>query len=148
MRRSVPQRAAFVLGGLLGALAGLTGAGGVVPQVRAAAARWFVLAAYPGARPLCSEHVMGAGRPRMEIEWRSFATRDPVEAVVRFYEQDQGQKAQPDRAPGSFELTPRQDDAVRLAIFPAAQAKRYPGCEKQAAAGETVILVSRATREK
>lgn len=140
MRRSV-LGAAFVLGGLMGA-------GGLVPQVRAAPERWFVLAAYPGARLLCSEHVMGGGRPRMEIEWRAFATRDPVETVVRFYEQDQGQKAQPDRAPGSFEMTPKRDDAVRLAVFPAAQAARYPGCEKRAAAGETVILVSRATREK
>lgn len=105
--------------------------------------RWFSFAAYPGARPLCNEHIVGN---TMHISWMSFATKDELKKVVAFYEKDQGAKAEPsENGEQEIHAPARNDDIV--AMFPADQADHFPSCSEKPARGEkTVILVSSAAR--
>jgi hypothetical protein len=105
--------------------------------------RWFSFAAYPAARPLCDEHVAGSS---MHISWRSFASRDPVERVVAFYERDQGAKAT-EQSPGAFVLHARARPDDVLEVRGTGGAGTYPSCSVRPAKGEkTVVIVSSATR--
>lgn len=95
---------------------------------------WMGFAPFPGARPLCAEHVSGRG---MHVEWYSFATSASSEDVVAFYRA--GTRAR--------ELQVDGPGQTKLAVFPASDASRYPSCaEHPTAAERTVILVSRAIR--
>lgn len=113
---------------------------------RSSPASWFSFAAYPQARRLCQEHIMGHNGPkRMEIEWMSYATADAPEKVVAFYENDQKTKAKPDRR-GGYDVDAAGNERDKMSIIPAGKAKHYPSCSTHAASHEkTVIIVSRAT---
>lgn len=96
---------------------------------------WFGFAAYPGARELCTESVLGTRG--QEILWRSFATRDDLNRVTAFYSKKD--TATPVKSNGSIEL--RHGDDIILSIHSAAG--DYPKCDQKARAGEkTVIVVS------
>lgn len=104
---------------------------------------WNGFAAYPGARQLCDQSVMGqAGGAMMEIHWRSYATPDATAKVIAFYEKTKVKDVEKD----SDSVTFRLDEDTRLSVY-AATAAHYPTCENQPKSDEkTVIVVSRATR--
>ena len=108
-----------------------------------AAGQWASFAAYPGARKLCDQHVSASG---MEISWQSYATDDPVERVVAFYEKDQKTKATTgDAGEKTIRAAARADDI--LSIIAAERADKLPHCETAPPAeAKTVIVVSSATR--
>jgi hypothetical protein len=104
---------------------------------------WNGFAAYPGARQLCDQFVMGQpGGARMEIHWRSYATPDATAKVIAFYEKTTVK----DVEKGSDSVTFRLDKDTYLSIY-AASAAHYPTCENKSKSDEkTVIVVSHATR--
>ena len=105
---------------------------------------WFSFGAYPGARLLCQEHVRAAGPRPMEIEWRLYATVEPMAGVVSHYEQQSRGKATPDRDRGGVDLTSRVDPRDKMSVFPVGKRAGYPRCDGVPKAGEqTLILVSR-----
>ena len=108
-----------------------------------AAGQWGSFAAYPGAKKLCDQHVTGAG---LEISWQSYATEDPVERVVAYYEKDQKTKATTgDAGEKTLRAPARRDDV--LSIIAAERADKLPHCETAPPAeARTVIVVSSATR--
>ncbi|MBZ0121289.1 MAG: hypothetical protein K8H88_30110, partial [Sandaracinaceae bacterium] len=58
---------------------------------RRAQEQWLGIAAYPGARHLCSQHVTGAPGPgSMHIQWSAYASPDPIERARAFYERERG----------------------------------------------------------
>lgn len=94
---------------------------------------------YPGARPLCAEHVSGTP---LHITWSSYATPDRVEIVVTHYEKTTGRKAT---------TLPRGERRLEwnanhtLGIYPAADNDRFPHCETKPTRDErTIILISTA----
>lgn len=129
----------------LGVLLGSIFLESAMPLAASSPTLWFSYAAYPSARQLCHEHVMGHGGPRrMEIEWILFASPDTPEKVIAFYEADQKTKAKRDGR-GGYDIPTRAGDRDSMTIIPAAKASGYPHCAAKAAANEpTVILVSRA----
>ena len=104
---------------------------------------WDGFAAYPGARQLCDQSVMGqSGGATTEIHWRSYATLDATAKVIAFYEKTGGK----DVEKGSDSVTFRLDEDTHLSVY-AASAAHYPTCENKPKSDEkTVIVVSRATR--
>jgi hypothetical protein len=113
-----------------------------------AAERWYgAFAAYPQVRPLCDEHVSGNG---MHITWRSYATRDSLDKVVKFYEGDQKRAATVDDKTGERKFVAASDPDTVLSVYSpaAALAAKVPTCEKGAAKeGESaLILVFKATK--
>jgi hypothetical protein len=104
---------------------------------------WFGFASYPGARQLCDQNLMGQGGiARMEIHWRSYATRDAFEKVAAYYQKTQVKDVE--KEPNS--LTLRLDKDTTLSVYPAS-ATQSPTCENKPKAEEkTVIVVSRAAR--
>ncbi|MCA9584403.1 MAG: hypothetical protein KC657_03505 [Myxococcales bacterium] len=106
--------------------------------------RFLGFAAYPGARPLCAEHVAGApppgGGPPLHITWASFETPDAPDVVLAYY-------AKPGASDAGFA------DA-RISIHAASGAPAdggapYPRCDTApSAAARTVIVVSRAAGAK
>jgi hypothetical protein len=104
---------------------------------------WNGFAAYPGARQLCDQSVMGQpGGAMMEIHWRSDATPDATAKVIAFYEKTKVK----DVEKGSDSVTFRLDKDTHLSVY-AASAAHYPTCENKPKSDEkTVIVVSRATR--
>jgi len=108
-----------------------------------AAGQWASFAAYPGAKRLCAEHVSS---PKVEIAWQSYATEDPVERVVAFYEKDQkAQATTGDAGEKTIRAAARADDV--LSIIAAERSDKLPHCENAPPAeAKTVILVSSATR--
>ncbi len=98
--------------------------------------------AYGGARSLCSERVYAN---TMEIHWRSWASVDPVEQVVAFYEKARGEKPTRDHAGGWQWKDPTAPDH-HFTIYRADQAG-IPSCrEKPTAKERTIILDSVAHR--
>jgi len=95
---------------------------------------------YPKARSLCNEHVTGN---KMHILWKSSATGDALAKVVAHYEKLLKVKAGTgDHGERSF-----RDGDHQLAIFPAANAEKFPSCSTKPKAGEqTVILRSQGIR--
>jgi hypothetical protein len=104
---------------------------------------WNGFAAYPGARQLCDQSVMGQpGGAMMEIRWRSYATPDATARVIAFYEKTEVK----DVEKGSDSVTFRLDKDTHLSVY-ALSAAHYPTCENKPKSDEkTVIVVSRATR--
>ena len=104
---------------------------------------WNGFAAYPGARQLCDQSVMGQpGGAMMEIHWRSYATPDATAKVIAFYEKTKVK----DVEKGSDSVTFRLDKDTHLSVY-AASAAHYTTCENNPKSDEkTVIVVSRATR--
>jgi hypothetical protein len=99
-------------------------------------------AAYKDARQLCSEHVAGSG---MHITWSSYASKDPVDTIVRHYEKTTGRKATPAGSRGERSLAWDKDHM--LEIYPASRNDAFPHCDKKPASGElSVILMSSAAR--
>jgi hypothetical protein len=103
---------------------------------------WNGFAAYPGARQLCDQSVMGQpGGAMMEIHWRSYATLDATEKVIAFYEKTKVK----DVEKGSDSITFQLDKDTHLSVY-AASAAHYPTCENKPKSDEkTIIVVSRAT---
>jgi hypothetical protein len=103
---------------------------------------WNGFAAYPGARQLCDQSVMGQpGGTVMEIHWRSYATPDATAKVIAFYEKTKVK----DVGKGSDSVTFRLDKDTHLSVY-AASVAHYPTCENKPKSDEkTVIVVSRAT---
>lgn len=94
---------------------------------------------YPGARPLCAEHVSGTP---LHITWRSYATPDSVDAVVAHYEKTTGRKAT--KLPGGERRLEWNADH-KLAVYPAADNDRFPHCATKPTGDErTVLLISTA----
>ena len=106
---------------------------------------WFGFTAYPGARELCSQSVLGG---HAEILWHSYATKDKPSQVIDFYVKDNDKSSNKDTQ-GQVEqhgntLTLRRGDTI-LSVRDAAGTD-YPECNSKPSAGErTVILVSRMT---
>src|SRR5262245_15286233 len=95
-----------------------------------AAERWFgAFAAYPQVRELCDEHVSGSG---MNITWRSFATGDSLDKVVKFYESDQKHAATVDEKSGERKFVAAKDPDTILSVYSvaAATAAKVPTCAK------------------
>jgi len=115
-----------------------------------AAERWFgSFAAYPQVRPLCDEHVSGNG---MNISWRSYASLDTLDKVVKFYESDQKRAAMVDQKTGERKFVSASDADTILSVYSpaAAVAAKVPTCAKGATReGESaLILVFKATRAR
>jgi hypothetical protein len=113
-----------------------------------AAERWFgAFATYPQVRPLCDEHVSGNG---MHITWRSYATRDSLDQVVKFYEGDQKRAATVDDNTGERKFVAASDPDTVLSVYSPAAAvtAKVPTCGKGATkdGDRALILVSEATR--
>jgi hypothetical protein len=113
-----------------------------------AAERWFdAFAAYPQVRGLCNEHMTGNG---MEINWRSFATHDPLDKVVKFYASDQKRAATVDEKTGERKFVAAKDPNTILSVYTAAAASaaNVPTCANGAPKADegTLILVFKATR--
>lgn len=109
------------------------------PPPTAPAERWLeVFPAYPGARPLGSQHVVGNG---MHIQWSSFAIKAPPEEVAAFYAR---------QFPGAQQTDPRRIDVRAengkvLAVHPAEGS--YPRADLAPGPDEkTVVIVSQAIR--
>jgi hypothetical protein len=104
--------------------------------------RFGVFSVYPGARPLCNEHVSGSDNSggSMHITWRSFAVREDPAEVALYYRSRHPEMVEK----GESELTLRTSNQRVLSVH-AAEA-RYPSCdEKPGPAEPTVIIVSQAT---
>jgi hypothetical protein len=98
-------------------------------------------AAYPKARLLCDEHVLGN---TMEIHWQTYAVKDDVKKVAKFYEKKTGKKGTKN---GTGDLSWWNGAENVLAIYPAAKSDAYPKCSVATKKGErTVIAVSSAIR--
>jgi hypothetical protein len=138
------MRVASVCLGFLLAFLGFV-LGSALPSAAAATQKWASFAAYPGAKPLCSEHVHANG---IEIAWQSYATTDAPDRVVAFYEKDQKTKSTAgDAGEKSIHAPARDDDLV--SIIAADKADKLPHCATAPAAdARTVIVVSSATRSK
>lgn len=103
-------------------------------------AMWMGFAAYPGARALCEQSVLG--QQKEEIYWRSFAVKDDFTRVAAFYAKKD--KASPEKSRDGS-LTLRHDKGIILTIHRASPVN-YPSCDQQARRGEkTVIIVSQMT---
>lgn len=88
---------------------------------------WLGFRAYPGAREVCSQSILGSGA---EIHWTMYASADPIERARAFYAQDHLDHD---------EL--RQGDDI-LSVY--AKGASYPTCEQKLAdAEQTVFVVSR-----
>lgn len=110
----------------------------------AAGARWLAFDAYPGARPLCNEHLTGApsaNGPGMHLSWQSYATRDDLATVSAFYrEHHAGFIESAKDAP----LTLAADADTKLSLHALGE---HPTCSVPPTVSEkTIIVVSRATR--
>ncbi|MCC6873426.1 MAG: hypothetical protein IT378_03880 [Sandaracinaceae bacterium] len=105
--------------------------------------QWLGIAAYPGARHLCSQHVTGAPGPgSMHIQWSAYASPDPIERARAFYERTRGTAAIEDDGP-SFRLRINADDVISAHPVGAS----YPTCEVAPSASDrTYFVVSHATR--
>jgi hypothetical protein len=100
-------------------------------------ATWLGFPAYPGAREVCGQSVLGTtgDGSRMEIHWTMYASADSLEAVRRFYVDQR-------RALSADEL--RNGDEV-LSVH--ARGTSYPTCgHDPEPATTTVFIVSRANR--
>lgn len=75
----------------------------------------------------------------MEIHWRTWASADPVEKVVAFYEKARGEKPTRDHAGGWQWKDPKQPDHL-FTIYRADQ-KGVPSCETKPKDGERTILM-------
>jgi hypothetical protein len=102
--------------------------------------RFLGFAAYPGARPLCAEHVAGSPPPGggapMHITWASFETTDATDVVLAYY-------AKPGASDAGF---PDARISIHAARGPAPDGGApFPRCDTApSAAARTVIVVSRA----
>jgi hypothetical protein len=84
---------------------------------------WNGFAAYPGARQLCDQSVMGQpGGAMMEIHWRSYATPDATAKVIAFYEKTKVK----DVEKGSDSVTFRLDEDTHLSVYAASVATTPP----------------------
>lgn len=104
-------------------------------------ANWYGFAAYPNARQLCSEHVLGLNgdRKSVEFEWVSYAATDATEKVIGFYSRKPGGKIETHGK--SFEIR-QSNDLFTLSVHRAAETG-YPTCENKPRPDEkTVIVVS------
>jgi hypothetical protein len=101
--------------------------------------KWMGFAAYPGARELCNEVVLGQSeKGRAEIHWRSFASRDAPAGVVAFYAKREGKNAQ--RSSDSIEVR-RGADQI-LSVYSASKTG-VPSCASKPNSEEkTIIMVS------
>ena len=91
----------------------------------------------PGARLLCSEHVLGN---TMEIAWRSYATSQQASELFAPYHAKIGGCAGVTEGPG-FRL---EKGLLHLTVQ-AATEKGYPTCEKAPTSGEaSVVVISQA----
>jgi hypothetical protein len=97
-----------------------------------------VFEAYPGARKVCSQHVMGNS---MEISWTMYATRDATVQVRAYYQRQQPRLV--DTTGGDFMVRSGKIDVLSVN----AKGDWYPTCESRPLANETTVLVvSHATR--
>jgi hypothetical protein len=106
-------------------------------------AEWFGFPAYPGARELCTQSVLG--QQGEEILWHSYATKDKPSQVIAFYVKDNGRNkdTQGQAEQNGDMLTLRHEDTV-LSVHVAGG--DYPQCgHKPHTAERTVIVVSRKT---
>jgi hypothetical protein len=110
---------------------------------RAAPGDWMGFAPYPGTRELCQQRVYGESQGRrVEIHWRSFATRDSPTDVIAFYARREGRKAE--RSGDTLEVHHGADH--NLSVYPASKTD-IPSCDSRPNSEErTVILVSLALR--
>jgi hypothetical protein len=101
--------------------------------------KWLGFAAYPGARELCNEVVLGQSeKGRVEIHWRSFASRDAPADVIAFYARREGNNAQ--RSSDSIEVRHGSDQI--LAVYSASKTG-VPSCASKPNSEEkTIIMVS------
>jgi hypothetical protein len=101
--------------------------------------KWMGFVAYPGARELCNEVVLGQSeKGRSEIHWRSFASRDAPAGVVAFYAKREGKNAQ--RSSDSIEVR-RGADQI-LSVYSASKTG-VPSCASKPNSEEkTIIMVS------
>jgi hypothetical protein len=107
------------------------------------AGRWLnEFPAFPGARRLCSQHVLGESQgKRVEIAFAVYATSADASTTARFY-------AEAYRLPfraGETTITVRRNEGRRLlSVHPASE--HYPECGVKPGRGEpTVIVVSERT---
>jgi len=94
-------------------------------------------AAYPGARELCNQHVLGASQgKRVEIQWRSFASGDTLADVTAFYIKRDAKNAQ--RKSGSLEV--HHGEGRILTASPASNAE-LPSCSSKPKTTEKSVIV-------
>lgn len=101
--------------------------------------KWLEFAAYPGARELCNEVVLGLSDKRqVEVHWRSFVSRDAPADVIAFYAKREGKNAQ--RSSDSIEV--RRGANQSLEVYPASKTG-VPSCASKPKSEEkTIIIVS------
>jgi hypothetical protein len=108
---------------------------------------WMVFAAYPNARPLCDEHVIG----NFHIDWQSYAVSDDIEKVAKFYERDQNASFQPDPDTGGRMLRAPSDPDIVMTLITVDKAENIPSCDtkpKKSKGEKTVIMIGKAIRQK
>lgn len=94
--------------------------------------------AFPGARVLASEHVLGNS---MHIAWTSYATTASPEEVAAFY----AERIEDAERPDARHLSLRRPDLKNLSVCPSDGS--YPRGDGTLEPGErTVIVVSQAIR--
>jgi hypothetical protein len=105
----------------------------------APAEKWLGFPEYPGARDLCNEFVLGQGdKGRVEIHWRSFATRDKTTDVIAFYIRREGKNVETK----ADTLQVRHGADHILSVYPSSKTG-VPGCSAKPLADEkTLIMVS------
>lgn len=109
----------------------------------AAGETWNGIALYPGSRQLCDEHVTARpttphppNTPWREIDWRSYATSDPADRVVAFFDPE-GKYVE---AAEAGETTLRRD-GVRISVFTLPASRPAPTCAVPPASGDRALIV-------
>ncbi len=112
------------------------------PPVASAAPPWFGFETFPGAEPLCDEHVAVApGGKLREIHWASYATASPHYEVSSFYKRHDAGAPEQDRDETTF----ANGKALRLSVIRLPTSQPYPRCERgPKPTHRTVLVVSRA----
>src|SRR5262245_42897365 len=105
---------------------------------------WDSFPGYPGARKLCSQHVMGSsGGQRREIAWSLYAVKDRDDAFSFYVDYANWHGLKSDLVGKRLTLVSREG-AGRLTLHEASDS--YPDCGVRPGADEkSVVLVSRAS---
>ena len=100
-------------------------------------------AAYPGARELCDQYVVGSSaHRRVEIHWRSFASRDAFADVAAFYVKREPKNAE--RKSDSLEV---HHGANQILTVSTASNKELPSCATKPKPTERSVIVVSAKTE-
>ncbi len=96
-----------------------------------------VFEAFPGARRVCSEHVIGAGEGASHIEWTQYATEAEPDDVREFYATHPSREER-----GGPEVVFLRSGPALLWATPASAIEGKIHCDRPAPTDATIIIVS------